>query len=114
VPSSAPSGRWRGGRCGHVLPARGALRFGQLMDGRVEHLLLGRLILHRSLKYGDLILERLQGLHLQFDGVQATQDGVEGGVDVTVGTGDKLRTHLGGSNLGLLIPDCHNPIAQAR
>jgi hypothetical protein len=64
-----------------ALAARGALRFGQLMDGRVEHLLLGRLILHRSLEYGDLILERLQGLHLQFDGVQATQDGVEGGVD---------------------------------
>jgi hypothetical protein len=44
-----------------------------------------------------LILERLQGLHLQFDGVQATQDGVEGGINVAGGTDDGLRTHLGSS-----------------
>jgi hypothetical protein len=80
-----------------ALASRGALHLGQLIDGHVEHLLLVRLILHNSLEYGDLILERLQGLHLQFDGVQATQDGVEGGIDVAGGTGDGLRTHLGGS-----------------
>jgi hypothetical protein len=79
-----------------TLSIRHIVRLSQSGDGRVQ-LLLGHLILHYGLEDGDLILERLQGLHLQLDGVQATQDGIEGGVDVAGRTGDGLRTHLGGS-----------------
>jgi hypothetical protein len=66
------------------------VRPGQLGHGRVQLLLLGCLILHGGLKDGDLILERLQGLHLLLDDIQTMQDGIEGGIDVAGRTGDRL------------------------
>jgi hypothetical protein len=69
----------------------------QLVNGRVQFLLLGRLVLNGGLKSGHLVLQRLERLHLEFDGVQAAQNGVEGGIDVAGGTGGGLRAHHGGS-----------------
>jgi hypothetical protein len=48
------------------------------------------LVLHNGLDRGHLILQRLQRLHLEFDGIQAAQDGVEGGVNGVGGTGGRL------------------------
>jgi hypothetical protein len=80
-----------------ALRARGALRLGQPVNGRVQFLLLGRLVLNDGLKSGHLVLQGLQRLHLEFDGIQAVQNGVESGIDVAGGTYGGLQTHLGGS-----------------
>jgi hypothetical protein len=75
----------------------GALCPDQLVNGRVQFLLLGRLVLNGGLKSGHLVLQRLERLHLEFDGVQVAQNGVEGGIDVAGGTGGGLQAHHGGS-----------------
>jgi hypothetical protein len=54
-------------------PALGTLSLSQSGGGRIQLLLLGRLILHGGFECVYLILEWLQWLHLQFDGVQAAQ-----------------------------------------
>jgi hypothetical protein len=58
---------------------------------------LDRMILHGGLEDGNFILVWLHGLHLQFDGIEVAQDGIEGGVDDAGGTDDGWCSHHGGS-----------------
>jgi hypothetical protein len=61
--------------------ALAALCASHLCDGHVQGLLLGGLLLDCGFEHNHLILQRLQGLHLDFNGVKATKDGVERGFD---------------------------------
>jgi hypothetical protein len=68
----------------------GALRFCQALDRCVQLGLLCGLILYCGLECGGLILQGLQWVHLDLDGIQAAQDGIERGFDGVGGTGAVL------------------------